>query len=250
ALAGGGGAQDGRLYNCTLIGNSAEYGSGGTSGSTLYNCIVYYNTASDEPNYDSNSKFYYSCTTPLPRGEGNIDSAPLFVDLSNGNLRLQSNSPCINAGDNDYVSASIDLDGRPRIVDGTVDMGAYEFQSAVPGQFIGWLQNYGLPTDGSADNTDSDNDGFDNWQEFQLGLNPIISNIGGHFKGIQNLSNKRIRLNFIGKPGKRYQLETSSNLIDWVEFISISITNSDYSIGIDETNNAPIRFYRSRLISE
>jgi hypothetical protein len=37
----------------------------------------------------------YSCTTPLPtKGVGNITNAPLFVDYSGGNLRLQSNSPC------------------------------------------------------------------------------------------------------------------------------------------------------------
>ncbi len=136
----------------------------------LNNCIVYYNTWF---NYDADSTLNYCCTTPLPTtGVGNITNAPLFVDSGNGNLRLQSNSPCINAGNNAYVVGSTDLDGRPRIVGGTVDMGAYEFQPGISGAFIGWLQQYGLPTDGSADYADSDHDGMNNWQEWVCGTNP------------------------------------------------------------------------------
>jgi len=125
----GGGAWDGVLNNCTVTGNSAAYG-GGSSYAALNNCILYYNTAPTGPNY-YNGTLNQCCTMPLPdTGAGNITAEPLFVDRLNGNLRLQATSPCINAGDNAFVSSATDLDGQPRLVGGTVDLGAFEFQSA------------------------------------------------------------------------------------------------------------------------
>ncbi len=51
---------------------------------------------------------------------------PLFVNPAKGNYHLSLNSPCINAGANVLVTSALDLDGKARIIDGTVDMGAYE----------------------------------------------------------------------------------------------------------------------------
>jgi hypothetical protein len=112
------------------------------------------------------------CVATLYPGVGNITNAPLFVDDAAGNLRLQSNSPCINAGLNAYAPGPTDLDGNPRIVRGTVDIGAYEYQG--PGSLISyaWLQHYGLPTDGSADYLDADADGRNNWQEWRCQTDP------------------------------------------------------------------------------
>ena len=167
----GGGAYASTLNNCTLTGNSASTYGGGAYG-TLYNCIAYFNTAPTGPNYYSAS-LTNCCAFPLAtNGLGNFTNAPLFVDLAAGNLRLQSSSPCINAGNNGYAPGLTDLDGRPRVVGGTVDVGAYEFQGPGMSEFIGWLQQYGLATDGSADYTDPDADGHNNWQEWIAGTNP------------------------------------------------------------------------------
>ena len=71
----------------------------------------------------------YCCTPTLPTdGVGNITNAPLFVDYASGDLRLQPDSPCIDTGNVAYAPGPVDLDGNPRIVNGTVDMGAYEFE--------------------------------------------------------------------------------------------------------------------------
>ncbi|MFN4257376.1 MAG: choice-of-anchor Q domain-containing protein, partial [Saprospiraceae bacterium] len=71
------------------------------------------------------------CTT-LPTyitcGPGNIFSGdPMFVDTAAGDYRLLPCSPLVNAGTNAAVSpGDTDLDGRPRILGGTVDIGPYE----------------------------------------------------------------------------------------------------------------------------
>ena len=169
----GGGSYSSALYNCTVVGNVATNSGGGISTGTIMNSIVYYNTAPTSSNYSGGS-FSACCAMPLPIGTGNITNAPAFVDLAGGNFRLQTNSPCINRGNNIYAVA-VDLDGRTRIVGGAVDIGAYEFRGAGMGEFTAWLQQYGLALDGSADFLDSDSDGLNNWQEWCAGTDPTNS---------------------------------------------------------------------------
>ncbi|MHC4160149.1 MAG: choice-of-anchor Q domain-containing protein, partial [Planctomycetota bacterium] len=61
---------------------------------------------------------------------GPNDPNAIWVD---GDYHLLPNSPCIDAGDPNYVPEpnETDLDGKPRIVNDRIDMGAYEFAPAI-----------------------------------------------------------------------------------------------------------------------
>ena len=147
----GGATSDVDLNHCTVVGNSAEYEGGGTCYGYMTNTIVWYNISTNES--DEYSDIYdtdcmYSCSPMFEdEGYGCITNPPLFADLSAGNYRLASGSPCIDTGTNRLVVA-VDLDGNPRLIGSRTDMGAYEF--------------YGL--------ADSDSDGIpDNWESTYFG---------------------------------------------------------------------------------
>ncbi|HSU54676.1 MAG TPA: choice-of-anchor Q domain-containing protein [Candidatus Dormibacteraeota bacterium] len=161
----GGGAYGCTLNNCTLTGNSTQADGGGAAYCTLNNCIVYSNTAPSGPL--GSSPDFYQCAQSYC-----WSADPLFVNRTGGNLRLRSNSPCINAGLNAFPPAGADLDGNPRIVGGTVDIGAYEFQSPVSMICYAWLQEFNLAITALTDNSDPDGDAVDNYHEWLAGTNP------------------------------------------------------------------------------
>jgi hypothetical protein len=122
------------IFNCTVVSNTSDYGGGvygwtSDAGLTVKNSIIWGNTAQYNSALDNYSAcvFFYSCTTPLPAGLNNIAQNPLFVNASNGNYRLLWDSPCVDVGNNSYISSTTnDLAGNARIQNGTVEMGAYE----------------------------------------------------------------------------------------------------------------------------
>jgi hypothetical protein len=150
------------LTNVNFTGNSASVIGGGicnisSSQPTLSNCIIWGNAAEEYGNeiYDragvgtdaSSSKLYYCLygneDNDVVRGlyfksdSNSISVDPLFVDLENGDLRLQAGSPATNAGDpdsdlslfpTDNLDNPIDLAGNPRAQDGRIDIGAYEYE--------------------------------------------------------------------------------------------------------------------------
>ncbi len=129
----GGGAYAATLTHCTVAGNAAGKEGGGVCDGTLRNCIVYFNTAPFDWNYSygpTGLSIQYSCISPStgPDADHNITNDPQFVNSGAGDYHLKAASPCRDTGSNAFVSGTADLDGKPRIVHGAVDMGAYEFQ--------------------------------------------------------------------------------------------------------------------------
>jgi len=152
-----------KLTNCIFIANSARKNIGGffsrgEKSSTLSNCILWSNTDRDSSLesaqvYCEGAVINNCCVQGWSGklgGTGNFGVNPLFVDpdgadnkigTEDDNLRLKAGSPCINAGDNAAVPADaldldndgdtdepipFDIEGKPRILNGTVDVGAYE----------------------------------------------------------------------------------------------------------------------------
>lgn len=178
AISDGGGANTATLINCTISDNKAVSG-GGAINCDLLNCISYFNEADYDPNVsDCNCSF--TCTIPLQAGNGNIDSDPRFIESFSGNYRLDSTSPCIDAGTNvSSILISTDLDGNPRYQGKSVDMGAYEYvatqnlDSDGDGLPDWWENQYsGSPTGMNAA-SDDDGDGMDNMSEFIAGTHPF-----------------------------------------------------------------------------
>ena len=248
----GGGAGRSTLYNCTLTGNWAVEGEpsgGGALDSTLYNSILFDNYegySSFSVGNHEGSTLNHCCTVPLPsNGVGNITNVPLFVDATNGNLRLQSNSPCINAGNNAYATNSIDQDGNQRIVSSMVDMGAFEYQGAGSGISYAWLQQYGLPTDGSADYTDADSDGSSNWHEWRCDTEPTNALSGLRLLNpVRDGSTNLVAWQSV--PTRSYFFQRSTNLALPSSFLTIAsnILGQSGTTTFSDTNPPPPVFYR------
>lgn len=186
-MVGTGGGTDGcALNNCTVVGNYALQTGGVSAGllMTFYsvdNSIIFYNSDADSgltndpyANFDFRSTMTNCCTPRIFSEPGCFTNAPLFVNLTN-DFHLQSNSPCINAGNNVWITNTTDFDGNLRIVGGTVDVGAYEYQTPTSVISYAYLQQYDLPTDGSVDYVDLDGTGFNVYQDWITGLNPTNS---------------------------------------------------------------------------
>jgi hypothetical protein len=212
AAVSGGGATASTLYNCTVTGNHANRYGGGVYSSALTNCIVYFNRAVLPYDNHGLATFNHCCATPMPtNGVGNITNAPQFVNYAGGDLRLLGISPCIDAGGNGNVFTSVDLAGHPRIMRGTVDMGAYEFQGTNAIVFYAWVHHHGIIIDGTTDYDDPDGDGMNNWQEWFCYTCPtnalsVLRVVSAEWVDAY------IAVRWQSAPGKNYFVERSTNL--------------------------------------
>jgi hypothetical protein len=88
------------------------------------------------------------CSPEIPAGgTGNITNDPQFVNAAASNFHLQATSPCRDGGDNAFVRTDRDADGNPRIVNGTVDIGAYEYRGAGSPSLVWYVAPSGSDSD-------------------------------------------------------------------------------------------------------
>jgi hypothetical protein len=134
------------LANCTFAGNSAPNGNvlacdsyqhKYPSNVQITNCILWDEGDEIWNNDNSVIAITYSDVQGSWPGTDNIASDPFFVEPGywdangvwvEGDYHILAGSPCIDAGDPNYVSEpnETDLDGRPRVMGERIDIGAYE----------------------------------------------------------------------------------------------------------------------------
>jgi predicted outer membrane repeat protein len=111
----------------------------------MYNCICRYNNQQNIrcvlPEQILHGKIFNSNIEGINPDDfsgafiDNIDADPLFVDTANYDFHLKDISSCIDAGTVDTTGLYLphtDLDGKPRVFGGRIDMGAYECNKILP----------------------------------------------------------------------------------------------------------------------
>lgn len=123
-------------YNCTIV--SSLPSPSIWRSTKLYNSIISGSSNGNiSINGDSNWKaelykcLYYKAQLGTYTSKDSCTSAdPKFV--SGSDLHLQEASPAIDKGNNTFVTTAEDYDRNPRIDNGVVDVGAYEYQHQKP----------------------------------------------------------------------------------------------------------------------
>jgi len=152
----------GLIKNCTIVDGtySVEVGvmNGGTT--TVENCILYHHRSTTLPQIlvarDATLNISHTfLQDDLATVEGTVNwgpgnvvgTDPRFIRLGfwdfnevltfiEGDYRLRPDSLCINTGDPNYAAQpnETDLDGKSRVFEGRIDMGAYEYAPPIEAQ--------------------------------------------------------------------------------------------------------------------
>ena len=113
-----------QVINNIIIDNSAQ---GALECDNSYSGIPSTITFNDVYNAAAGPTFMGVCASYVG-SNGNISADPLFFDPANQNFHLKFSSPAIDHGSDAAPDLpTTDFDGDPRIQNGTVDMGAYEY---------------------------------------------------------------------------------------------------------------------------
>ncbi len=120
------------MVNNTIV-NNAQWGVKIRSDelSQMYNCIVWNNVDEFDVIESGVLTASYTCASSEnpyvnPDSLNNIYIDPQFMSAID--FQLQATSPCLDSGKTEVVGWLEDLNGNPRLVNNTVDLGAYERQ--------------------------------------------------------------------------------------------------------------------------
>lgn len=124
------------IVNCTFANNSGQAGHAislaYSSNTNIVNSIIY-NNGSNTPLYllPTNSVLPTGINNIIQGGQLNgVNANPMFIGGTD--FQLMASSPAIDSGSNAYVSGILtDLNGNARVINATVDKGAYEYDSTL-----------------------------------------------------------------------------------------------------------------------
>lgn len=199
--------------NCTITGNSAVDKGGGISNSTsattvreMHNTLIWNNQAqgtSSTPNSSLSGSAGYDFSHCLVQhvdltdsGTNNLDGTdagndpgfffpldPSKAPRMSGDFRPAPNTSVLNAGDNTAISGvSLDLSGEPRILETTVDLGAYE--GPLYSSYDWWINGFFPGETDSAiigPEADPSGNGMNNALSFVTNTSPLATTPGQPF---------------------------------------------------------------------
>ncbi len=193
------------VTNCTFAGNFSPMGGGGfwlnvvPAPVQVTNSIFWSNLPGAI--YPASSTYNLShCSMQIQEGDAtNIFGDPLFVSYGLGDLNLQPESPCVDAGTPDTAGLNLpatDLNGVPRILDGNgdgtarIDMGCYEWQPPVPsGLLTGFVTDgQGQPLAGALITADAESVVTDAAGAYTMVLNPGSYSVSCALTGFESVS--------------------------------------------------------------
>ncbi|MEN6372381.1 MAG: right-handed parallel beta-helix repeat-containing protein [Armatimonadota bacterium] len=210
------------IANNTIIFNGSGIYNYTSSSPAVTNNIIAFNTTGVY-RYDGNPVLKNNCVygnttnySNLTAGATDISVDPLIENPLYGKLHIQSNSPCVDAGDNSVVdSAWVDLDGQTRIQGSGVDIGADESDGTQ------WHVNSPIVVRISPNGNDS-SDGS-SWslakKTIQAGIDAVFANEGGevwvaagtYYEHIMLKANCDIYGGFTGTESQRTERDFNAN---------------------------------------